>query len=622
MSQDRLHDLWARFLSGKGLSGAEEEELTSALQADPALRRKLLKDVQMDGLLREMDRTAADGESFTREFFDRVDGQQDGTSFLRRMESRLREEPARKPITRRANRPPSSNPFAPFLIAAAALFGIVLLFSLRSTGPETNPESVRAKWDAIRRQQAEENVRRAAQAHREAEARLQALRKEEERLAAELQKPATVKEEDVRKKVEADFTELLRKKKEEEAQLARLAEKAEEARAALTPTPTPEPQPQPQPQPKVLPRTETAIVKVERADAGVSITTAAGKIAARAGQELLPGQGLETGAGAAVLVYPDKTRMEIAAGTELKDFRSEGGKRLTIVRGDVRAVVSKQPANESMTFATPHGEATVLGTTLRLLVDPDPGRGTKLDVEKGKVELKNLEGKTALVETGHYAIAAKGAELASRPIPLVLMTEDFKDMRSLLARWEVPAVNPRSPQVSVRNRLEIDLSPRTADGVWASQAGLVVTSRQLLPLPVRVSMEVELSHNQNNLSAIVSLSPPGTDDLRDTLLLSLGDGKRTFQVGDGKTPAMPITWRVVDRVDAPGSWPRRERWTIDLKDNDLRFAVNGQEVLRRQHDKRVHPAYALKLEGLTMGGPVPQGTYVRFFNVSIEKLDK
>jgi hypothetical protein len=152
---------------------------------------------------------------------------------------------------------------------------------------------------------------------------------------------------------------------------------------------------------------------VEEVAGDALLVTKDGKSPVIAGTNLLPGQGLETGGGTSriVLRFPDKTRVELGPETLLAELKMDSGKRLDLTRGSVRAVVAKQPKGEPLIFTTPHGRATVVGTTLRLVVDPDAKKGTNLEVEEGKVELKNLAGKTVMVESGHYAVAAVGVEL-------------------------------------------------------------------------------------------------------------------------------------------------------------------------------------------------------------------
>lgn len=136
------------------------------------------------------------------------------------------------------------------------------------------------------------------------------------------------------------------------------------------------------------------------------------------GQDLLAGQGLETGAGSTTrIAFTDGTRVRLGADTHLSRIdEGDQGKRLSLSRGIVQATVAKQAAGRPMVFSTPQGEAEVLGTTLRLVVAPDSTKGTRLDVEEGKVRLRNLAGKTVDVPSGHYAVAAPGIELQPTPL--------------------------------------------------------------------------------------------------------------------------------------------------------------------------------------------------------------
>jgi hypothetical protein len=143
------------------------------------------------------------------------------------------------------------------------------------------------------------------------------------------------------------------------------------------------------------------------------------------GRDILPGQGLRTvDVPIPVAVrFPDGTRLEIGPNTEIRDIFAEDvsagaslGKRFRLTKGMVRAVVSKQPKDQPMAIETPFGSLRVLGTTLRIYVDLDLKKGTRLDVEEGKVELKNMAGKAVEVHSGHSAVAAAGMELVAKPI--------------------------------------------------------------------------------------------------------------------------------------------------------------------------------------------------------------
>lgn len=194
------------------------------------------------------------------------------------------------------------------------------------------------------------------------------------------------------------------------------------------PAPPVEPTPEKPAPPK--PVTISVVAVLDRAEGEVFV----GGAPAKAGQEIRHAQGIECkGARSwALLSYPDKTRMEIEGDTLVREIlgREPGkGLRILIDRGAVKADVAKQPAGQPLIFETPHGDAKVLGTTLRLSVDPDPKKGTRLDVEEGKVELRNSAGKAALVEAGHSAVAAAGIAPSAKRLPKeeVLYAMDFED---------------------------------------------------------------------------------------------------------------------------------------------------------------------------------------------------
>ena len=136
-----------------------------------------------------------------------------------------------------------------------------------------------------------------------------------------------------------------------------------------------------------------------------------GETPARSGDAVRPGVSLRTdGATSRVTVsWPDGTRLEVDADTALD--RIEAG-RVSLRKGSLSARVS--PRKHPLVFATPDGEARVLGTTLRIAADPK--EGTRLEVREGTVELKNAAGKSVAVETGHFAVAAAGVDLVARKL--------------------------------------------------------------------------------------------------------------------------------------------------------------------------------------------------------------
>ena len=213
---------------------------------------------------------------------------------------------------------------------------------------------------------------------------------------------------------------------EEDTRRERKGSRKPGAPPAAVPRPKEPPKSQPEPPPseeKGRP-TRAAIAKLGQVQGEVFIIQGAEKVPARTGQDLLAGQGLETSkeGSLAIIMFPDQTTLRVAEGTTIRALDAAGGKRLTFHQGVLSADVTLQPKGTPMVFTTPHGEATVLGTTLRLtvnLADPDKG-STRLEVEEGRVKLKRkLDGKSVTVPSGHFAVAADGVPLESKPIDLL-----------------------------------------------------------------------------------------------------------------------------------------------------------------------------------------------------------
>ena len=137
------------------------------------------------------------------------------------------------------------------------------------------------------------------------------------------------------------------------------------------------------------------------------------------GLQFLPGQGLETlGDSRATVKLTDGTTLDLKARTVVLDFDEAGRNRVRLDRGTLAAVVRPQRADRPLIFTTPHGEATVVGTSLTLAVEGDASKGaTRLEVAEGKVLLSRLAG-TAPVEvlTQQFAVAATNAPLESKPL--------------------------------------------------------------------------------------------------------------------------------------------------------------------------------------------------------------
>jgi hypothetical protein len=178
------------------------------------------------------------------------------------------------------------------------------------------------------------------------------------------------------------------------------------------PAPAPKPE-DPPPAPRPAPETIVAVAELESVVGDVQLLSAAGPMAARAGQGIAAGQGFEAvGAkSSAVLKYPDGTRLRLENG-QIKQV--DEGKRIVVARGIVHADVARQIAGKSVTILTPQAEAKVLGTKFALHV---VASWTRLEVQEGKVRLSREGAAGVDVSAGHFALAAPGIRLVPRPLP-------------------------------------------------------------------------------------------------------------------------------------------------------------------------------------------------------------
>jgi len=169
---------------------------------------------------------------------------------------------------------------------------------------------------------------------------------------------------------------------------------------------------------------ETSIAKIERVVGEVVVLSGAVRKPAKAGQEILWGQGLETVSVNATVVirYTDGTRVELAPRTAVWESSdrptargTEGPKRLRIGAGTVTADVAKQAPGRPMILTTAHGEAKILGTIFKLVVEPESMR---LEMKEGKIQVTRKDDQaTADVGAGFYVVVGKGIPLEVKALP-------------------------------------------------------------------------------------------------------------------------------------------------------------------------------------------------------------
>jgi hypothetical protein len=202
--------------------------------------------------------------------------------------------------------------------------------------------------------------------------------------------------EESRRSIEADMKDVLERERRARDELARRAE-----------TPPAPPRP-----------TVAEIALLERAEGLVFLGTGPGRVRVRAGRRLIPSQELETEGpgGAAVVKFPDGTRLELGSDSALREITvHEGGaKAACLERGRLVARVAPQPAGRPMLLVTPHAEARILGTMLILSVEPE---STRLEVKEGRVGLKRLsDGASVNVTSARVCTASARGELAPKPL--------------------------------------------------------------------------------------------------------------------------------------------------------------------------------------------------------------
>jgi hypothetical protein len=439
MTPERADELLAGILDGAPTESDHRELLEAALQ-DPALGRRLTDLLRIQPFLVEALAGDEAEEGFLRRIRHGLNDQSD-TAFIRAIVQKA-SIPVRPPEgskkartwhTLRRHSSDKNSSWAVLAVAAAGVLAAVTLFFVLGP-PEGDPAPsqrakearVRASRDAeVRRQAEQERTEREralaeAQARRvEAEAHLREIVEKRSILTQAKSEP---QENPLAKEKRVMELEVLRRDQDRIEQ--ELKDAIELARKAERPGPAGPSQEDKPLSPPVAPgiqsqgTTQATLAQVEEAAGGAFRVTKEGKSPLVSGANVFLSEGLQTGGGTShiVLRFPDKSRVDLGPDTLLAEITIDSGKRLALTQGTARAVVAKQPKAEPMIFATPHGEAKVLGTTLRLYVDPDPKKGTRLEVEEGKVELKNLTGKAVNVESRHYAVAAAGMELAAKSL--------------------------------------------------------------------------------------------------------------------------------------------------------------------------------------------------------------
>jgi len=425
--RERLQDLIHRFLE-KSLSDGERGELESLLHTHEGARRDLVLASALHQELFALHEAPARSPAPAAE----SDPSEGG---------RLPER--RSPALRSSRRFSSSlreASWAPAIAAAAFLIGAVLLAVMfasggRSSGPAHHDSARRREGTLPGASPAPDPVsgaspESAAEKGQEEAIRAESLRRladlERRRSELQLRTPQDADPKSAQQqKLDLGLLEEEKRKIEEDMRDAiEQARRAHPDRPALTKAAGSTASSSEKPPP----HSPSPLASVERVEGDGVLVRKETRIPLREGAEIASGDGVECAGASAriVLRFGDRTRLELRGESSISEITEEAspgasrGKQVQLARGILAAEVSKQPAGRPLVLKTPHSEATVLGTSFRLLVEPGDKGATRLEVQEGRVHFaRQIEKKAAVeVTAAHYAVAAPGIALISRAIPL------------------------------------------------------------------------------------------------------------------------------------------------------------------------------------------------------------
>lgn len=187
--------------------------------------------------------------------------------------------------------------------------------------------------------------------------------------------------------------------------------------------------PSPTPKPAVPERpTEVTLARVHVASGMVLRLADGRKLRVSQGDEILSGQGLECPdyRSTVELAFPEGSRMELRGPVLVEKLSGSGAdRRVEVTYGKLTAhCVPRQPSSRIL-FLTPHAEVDVLGTVLRVVVEPGALGWTRVEVEKGRVRVTSKHTrKAAEVHAGDLAFVGPDLRRVSRAQPLRTSFQD------------------------------------------------------------------------------------------------------------------------------------------------------------------------------------------------------
>ncbi|MBI2928012.1 MAG: FecR domain-containing protein, partial [Verrucomicrobia bacterium] len=166
----------------------------------------------------------------------------------------------------------------------------------------------------------------------------------------------------------------------------------------------------------------------------MSIERGTEMIPASVGTRLQRADMLRTGidSSAAIAFGPEKTRIAVHEGTELKLASLANGKQFDLRAGKTEATVARQRPFKPLLVRTPQAEARVLGTKFTLTATTN---ATRLDVAEGRVRLTSTSTNQHVdVPKDHYAIAAVNVTLSVLPQTGGILREYWRNVTGVFVR--------------------------------------------------------------------------------------------------------------------------------------------------------------------------------------------
>lgn len=537
LDRDRLGELVHGHLGGT-LSDAERRELEDLLRNHEEARRGFLVSAALEGELFVLHEPLP----------------QNAASQSAPTQTVPPAPPTRRlPVLRTSRRYRAAERPAPSLLpplAAAGLFIAILLFVFVPAAERPSWEQAGADGSHGRGKPNPPPLRGASPAvpvpapKDPAAGEEERIRSESAKRLADLERRRTLLESQVRQKPEESKVDLVlldeEKRRIEDEMNAAIAE-ARRSQKEKAPSPAPVP-PGARPPGDVVAEKKIPGATLEQVEGESFVLRKEARIPAREGMELGAGEGLETpGKNARVVLrFQDRTRLELRGESSVSELFETGqaesvpGKLVQVARGTVAAEVTKQPAGRPLVLRTAHAEATVLGTTLRLLVDPGEKGATRLEVQEGRVHFSRLlekKGSTD-VSAGHFAVAAPGVLLQSRP------------MGSPRAQGDKPAVSSVTLLNADTGRAFLQFDPL--------EDGTLLT---LADLPTR-NLNIQVSTSPATVGCVV-LTWDGTIRI---------EGRAPYLLGGNTPDGRPLAWTpapgdhtlVVTPYSGPAAANRRE----------------------------------------------------------------